>query len=382
MNLPKVVIDAGEDASGTLVTRLSGIRHAFQPIVDIHTGVVHAYEALLRGTMEGGYPTIASFFDAAYIRHELAEVELILASRAIETLGRLPGGGARRLFLNIDGRTLEDQSFRVDRLLKLAADNDLNPGALCIELSEQHKTAHSSSATMMVAALRAGQIRIALDDFGQGFSELTLLYAFQPEYVKIDRFFVADIARSPRKKLFVSTVVNLAHVLGAKVIAEGIETAEEHTACREIGCDLAQGYYIARPCLEVEQMPGAYRHVMTASSFDRRKRESDETIVRAEVNPVPPVDVDLGMKDVFDRFRRAPDQAYFPVLGHGGEPIGLLHERNLRSFVFSPTGRDILQNSFFAHKLFTFVTRCPIADISRRWRRFSRCMPTVARPRR
>ncbi len=364
MNLPKIAVGDVQDAGREGLPRLAGIRHAFQPIVDIHTGVVHAYEALIRGTAEAGFRSVFAYFDAAFESGEIVELELELARRAFEALHRLPFGASRRLFLNIDGRALEQPSFRVERILRLAEEAGVNPAAICIELSEQHKTAQSTSATMMVAALRAGQVKIALDDFGQGFSELTLLYAVQPEYVKIDRFFITDIASSARKKLFVSTVVNLAHVLGAKVIAEGIETAEEYLACREIGCDFAQGYFIARPSVDAEQLPTVYRHVMATSKRDRRNRNADEAIVRNEVNPIHPVIANASMNEVFERFRGAPDQAFFPVVDPNGEPLGLLHERNLRSFVFNPIGRDILANSFFNHRLMKFVMRCPIADVS------------------
>ncbi|SON56124.1 putative cyclic di-GMP phosphodiesterase YliE [Hartmannibacter diazotrophicus] len=364
MNVPHLTTEHSE--GGLLGPHLldQKLQHAFQPIVDIHTGVVHAHEALLRGTEDAGFSSIQAFFDASYQEGVLDNVELALARRALEKLERLPGSGMHRLFFNIDGRTLEHPSFRVDSLIKLLHDKGVEPNALCIEISEQHKTARSSSATMAIAALRANRVRIALDDFGQGFSELTLLYTFQPEYVKIDRFFVADIARSHRKKLFVSTIVNLAHVLGAKVIAEGVETAEELVACRQVGCDFAQGFFVARPAIQPELLSVEQRHVLKVSTQERRTRHADESSVRLELKPVEPILSNMPMAKVFERFRQAPDRPYFPVLNLDGEPEGLLHERDLRSYVFSPTGRDLLQNSNFANRLMAFITRCPIIEVT------------------
>lgn len=339
-----------------------GLSHAFQPIVDIHTGVVHAYEALLRGVERAGCEHIGSFFDRIDGAGRLAETELHLADAAMAQLATLPGRDAR-LFLNIDERTLEDPAFRPRDYVEAARRHDLQASSLCIEVLGRKRGALGSNAPMLIAALRASQVRLALDHFGHGCAELALLYALQPEYVKVDRFFVADIGRSNRKRLFLATVVNLAHAVGAKVIAEGVETADEHVACREIGCDLAQGYYIARPVPAAEATSAEFRHVLATSTRNRRTRNSDEPLIRSEIDVVPPIRTDQAISTVFDRFRSVPDRAYFPVVDSADVPVGLLHERNFRSFVFNPVGRDILQNDSLGYRIADFVTRCPTADI-------------------
>ncbi|MEM1398133.1 MAG: EAL domain-containing protein, partial [Pseudomonadota bacterium] len=94
---------------------------------------------------------------------------------------------------------------------------------------------------------RSFGFEFAVDDFGQGYSQLKSLYDYEPDILKIDRFFVKDIAHDTKKQLFVRTVVELAHAMGMLVVGEGIETQQELVACRKIGCDLLQGFYIARP---------------------------------------------------------------------------------------------------------------------------------------
>ena len=89
-------------------------------------------------------------------------------------------------------------------------------------------------------------VRVALDDFGTGYSSLSYLRRLPVDMVKIDRSFITDI-HEPKTRAIVAAVVNVAHVLGLGVTAEGIETPSQHEAIRAIGCDLAQGYHFAEP---------------------------------------------------------------------------------------------------------------------------------------
>jgi hypothetical protein len=100
-----------------------------------------------------------------------------------------------------------------------------------------------------------------LDDFGTGYSGLKTLYYLDPQYIKIDRFFITDILKDKKKKLFISNIINIAHQSGIKVLAEGVETLDELNVCRDIGCDLAQGYYIQKPVKSIGSLQFEYPHV-------------------------------------------------------------------------------------------------------------------------
>jgi EAL domain-containing protein (putative c-di-GMP-specific phosphodiesterase class I) len=90
-------------------------------------------------------------------------------------------------------------------------------------------------------------VRAIIDDFGTGYSSLSYLERFPVKYVKIDRSFVGGLGKEPGAAVLASGVISLAHALGLKVIAEGVETAEQFERLREMGCDLAQGFYLAEP---------------------------------------------------------------------------------------------------------------------------------------
>ena len=111
---------------------------------------------------------------------------------------------------------------------------------------------------MTIDQLAEMKVEIALDDFGIGTSGLHMLLMVDPDYVKIDRTFISDIANDTRKQAIVAKLCGLAHSLGFLTVAEGVETGSDFRMARDLGCDLAQGYGIARPTTEIRDLSLAY----------------------------------------------------------------------------------------------------------------------------
>ncbi len=305
------------------------ITHALQPIVDIHTGSVYAYEALIRGTEAAGFASIDDFFDASFAAGETLGTELALYELAFATTRRLPVDPSRKIFLNVDNRIFENPAFSPEQIAQVADRMGVSRSSVCLELSEKHEVFSSDKVVTVVQGLRAAGLKIAIDDFGQGFSELKTLYDATPEYVKIDRFFINGIAESARKRLFVSTMVNLAHVLGARVIAEGVETEQEFLTCRCVGCDFVQGWFVARPFRDPTSVPA--RYLLPGGSGDTHHLGlAMAHLVEAELSTVEPVSVNEDFGAVAARFRAAPDQASLVVTDDANEPLGIVLQRDFR----------------------------------------------------
>lgn len=222
------------------------LSYAFQPIRNIHNGDVFGYEALLRGHIEAGFASIGEVFDAAFANGRLHAVDLELRSRACAAFFGHLGANGPTLFFNLDNRILDSLDYRIGGTQTLLAQHRVPPGNLCFEISERHKI-DTHNATQTLSAYRRQGYRLAIDDFGAGYAGLALLYDQQPDILKVDRFFISDIPRDDKKRLFVTAMVELAHALDILVIAEGVETQDELEACRSVGCDLAQGWHIGMP---------------------------------------------------------------------------------------------------------------------------------------
>ncbi len=234
------------------------MEYALQPIVEIKTGRVAAVEALLRGHERAGFASIHELLDAAYADRALYRLDSRLRRQACEKFAACRRRPGVRLFYNLDPRVLEMPDYRTGYTAALAREFGIAPADFCLEISERHQLHSVEHATSILRRYQADGFRVALDDYGAGFSGLQLLYHAEPDYIKVDRFFISKIDSDTRKFVFIQHLVATARALGIQVIAEGVETAAELAACREIGCDFAQGYFIARPTTDLSVLRSTY----------------------------------------------------------------------------------------------------------------------------
>lgn len=363
--LPSVTIGRRNADSGTrfLASLRDHIEYAFQPIVNIRSGTCYGYEALLRGAETIGFKNIQQLFDHAYNEKLLHKADMLLREKAIAKFARLPGSAERKLFFNLDPRLLESPDYQPNQTLPIIERHGIDPRSVCFELTERHDTSKITDSMRMLRSYRTQSYLLAIDDFGTGFSGLKLLYDYQPDKVKIDRFFITGIERDPKKKLFVSTIVDLAHVLGIMVVAEGVETEAELITCRDIGCDLVQGYFVAHPTTDLARIQDQYEHVAQITLRDRRASRGAQSGERLAMEFIQPLTIDTDMKDVFETFRTNKQRTFFPVIDRQGEPIGIVREEALKDYIYSPYGRDLIHNKAYGKALKDFITHCPVADI-------------------
>jgi diguanylate cyclase (GGDEF)-like protein/PAS domain S-box-containing protein len=130
----------------------------------------------------------------------------------------------------------------------------LDPGSLVLEITESTLVEDIQSATVTLQRLRDLGVKLAVDDFGTGYSSLSYLKCFPVDFLKIDLSFVENLETDPADREIVSAVINLAHALGIKVTAEGVETAGQLAQLISMGCDMAQGFYFSEP-LPSEAIP-------------------------------------------------------------------------------------------------------------------------------
>lgn len=345
-------------------SRISRLDYALQPIVNIHTGLCYGVEALLRNIADGGFDTISEVFEAAHGDGMLHFVDLLLRKKAIEKFSRLGWTHQAKLFFNLDNRVLDSRHYRPGATLDILARFDLPQESLCFEISEKHELPDANEAVLALDAYRAQGFKIAVDDCGTGFSGLKLLYYTKPDFIKIDRFFIRDIARDPNKRVFVHSIVNIAHLMGSVVIAEGVETRQEYYSCRDIGCDLIQGYFVCAPQLSIDALHGRYDTIETLSVQDRRNHSNeDRRLIDMEIEYLEPVGSDCDVFEVFKRFSRKDGIGFFPVINANGEPLGVISEKSFKEYAYNPFGTDLLQNPAFGKRVDKFITRFPIADI-------------------
>lgn len=199
---------------------IPSLTHVFQPIVRFADGSLFGFEALLRGWEEAGFRNLSEVFDRAWEDRELYALDLALRAKAFRRLAEARHARAK-LFYNVDNRPLERPEYVLGTTPRLTAQAGLSASRIVFEVSEKHDPGDGSEFDGVLEFYKRRGFRVALDDFGSGYSGFKLLYRADPNYVKIDRYFIAGSAEDPRKATFLQKIVDMAHIMGIEVVAEG-----------------------------------------------------------------------------------------------------------------------------------------------------------------
>lgn len=346
-------------AASPLDAALDQIEYAFQPIVQMRTGRCHGFEALARGMDRTPFARVQTLLDSAAACGRLAEIEAALLAKAIGRFQAAPDAPQLRLFLNVDPRNLAPHGLGFSLPIRRSAGIEIT-----IEVTESRGMRPEVEAADAVEGVRRRGCRIALDDFGVGFGSLKLLYESRPDYVKVDRFFVAGIDRDLRKRSIVSYLVGYAHSLGILTIAEGIETKAEFYACRDLGCDFAQGYLIQRPSQDLALVTTHSAEVQALNAADRRQPAEDRQRLAELIDPLPPLRLDIRKDALLEYFGRQGSAAIAPIVDRHNIPVGLVRERDIKRFVYSRYGSELIRNDNVGSSIGDLVVPCPIADLN------------------
>ncbi len=228
----------------------------YQPKVNLRTGEVIGVEALIRWLHpQRGLLPPADFLPMIEDHPLAAELDQWVIANALQQIERWQKDGLSiTVSVNIGGRHLMRPYF-VQRLREaLAVHPGLKPNCLELELLETCAINDLNHVSQVIQECRSIGVECALDDFGSGYSSLTWLKKLQVKHIKIDQGFVHDMLESSDSLLILMGVVKLASAFDMKVIAEGVETAQHGAMLLQLGCELAQGYGIARP-MPADELP-------------------------------------------------------------------------------------------------------------------------------
>jgi len=223
----------------------------YQPIIDLEQHLLTGFEALVRWRHpQRGLVPPGDFIPIAEETGLIGPIGLWVLSEACRQ-GRawhtkFPGRPPVRMSVNLSGHQLTNPAL-VDQIRLTLAETELDPGSLTVEITEGAIVRDMAVGAAAMEKLRALGIQLNVDDFGTGYSSLSYLQNLPIDALKIDRSFVCRIGRDGKKSEIVHAIITLAHSLGMKVVAEGVETRDQLDALMALRCNSAQGFFFARP---------------------------------------------------------------------------------------------------------------------------------------
>ncbi len=321
--------------------RLSAL---FQPIITMKDGEFLGFEGLIRGPADSPLHSPLNLFGAAIQQGLSLEVEMLSRQIVLEAFARqrLPG----YLFLNISPETLNHPSFRNGQTLEFMRELKIDPAQVVIEITENQPTYDFDGMRSALLHYRAMGLKIAIDDLGAGFSSLRLWSELRPDFIKIDMHFIQGVDQDPIKLQFLKSIQQIAESCGTRVIAEGIETPGELRVIKDIGIELGQGYFIARPSYTPPLLASSETgSIIGSSSISVFPTEGTTKRLHMTahklLNYVEPVQLETTNGQVLDRFTNTPSLRTIPVVKNS-IPKGLINRYQFLDCFAKPFQRELM----------------------------------------
>ena len=280
------------------------LKAAFQPIIETRSGEVFGFEALARIPGSSCFNNIAELFPFAEKIGQLYPIETHCRRQAINSYPNVVQN-KEMLFLNINPQVLIDPEFASGHTRKLLSEKGLAPTDVVLEITERSAIEDFSTFRDALDHYRNQGYLIALDDVGAGYSSLQSVAELHPDFLKIDRSLIQGVNTDPIKWALLETFVTFSKRIGCRIIAEGVETAEEMRTVVQLGVDYVQGFFVARPTFERESINPAVMEILDPV---RRLKSIDQCPVLSMLEPIPLFDTNALVSSIETYFREHPNQ--------------------------------------------------------------------------
>ena len=337
--------------------------YAFQPIIYSHTGKIYAVEALVRGVQDvDGLNCIDDLFDKAFNDDFLYELDLQLREKAISKFSNIDIENLK-LFYNLDNRIIYNKKYSQGNTANILKKYNLDKNIICFELSEKGTAIEQNALSSMIQKYKESGYSIAIDDFGIGVSGLKLLYFSEANVIKLDRFFITNIDQDSKKKLFCSSIIEMAHIMGMLVIAEGIETIKEFYTCKDIGADFIQGYLAQHPTLNIKEIKNIYPDIVTLINEDKRAN-GNASIDNEFIEPIEALNINSSLYSLFVHFKEDTKNNFVPIVDEYENFLGIIYESDIKKISYSQYGLSLAQNMTYSSSLIKYIKPALNVEIS------------------
>lgn len=320
----------------------------FQPIVDFDGGTILGYEGLIRGPAGTPLEMPGALFAQALREGLSIRLEHAAAETCVAAFAALGCDG--KLFLNFSAEAIVSLGATRERTAALLGRHGMPIDRIVIELTEQCTIDNVAGFEPIVAALRETGAQFALDDYGTANASMNLWVRLQPDVVKIDRFFIDDIANDPLKFQAVRAMQHFAGASGARLVAEGIENEADLIVVRDMGIAFGQGYFFGKPAKEAQtRITEPAREALAAGHiavFPRATRRQlpgspPRGVAAAKMLvPAPALPRSATNNDVLELFNRLPTLHALAVV-ENDDPVALVNRRSFMDRYALPYHREL-----------------------------------------
>ncbi|RDS84952.1 GGDEF domain-containing protein [Dyella monticola] len=322
----------------------NGLAAVFQPLVRLDTMDVVAHEGLIRATKQLGNISTPELLNLARAEGRLGEFELTAARIVCNAFAAQNPRG--RLLVNLSAQAFMQGSIKPDELLAALGTGGVDLSRITVELTERDIVEEPARLAHALGYLRAHGVRFALDDFGNGHSNFEMWNEIHPEVVKIDRYLIHGLAKSAERMAIVRALCQVAETLGADLVGEGVEDADDLHMLRELGIPYAQGFLLGHPSpwtvdkIDDTVCTGLDATVIAVPPHPRGPVTQRPMHLGHLVIEAPALTARNTNSDVISIFLQLADLHALAVVEEG-RPIGLVNRRVFSERMAQPYTREL-----------------------------------------
>jgi len=289
----------------------------FQPIYDMGENTLFAYEALSRAPRNSPLHMPALMFSTAKKHERLFAMDSLCRKKAIQNFSKLDSNA--KLTLNVDPYSLVEFGSRKGMTVKFLDEAGIKRDRVILELTEYSKTNSYKKLRKAIDHYRGMGFSIAIDDLSAGYSNLRLMAEIEPEYLKLDKYFLSQAGAETVSLDFMKLIVEMADRISCKIIAEGIENEEQISVIRSLGIDFGQGYLLGHPAELLPIKPPEVLFLTNESGDDEALFDLPNIIAETgyvsaiRLSKVDSCAPDTPISSVLERFRKHPELQIIPV---------------------------------------------------------------------
>ncbi|MET3105643.1 diguanylate cyclase (GGDEF)-like protein [Oxalobacteraceae bacterium GrIS 2.11] len=326
----------------TRLLREREVSGLFQTVVNLQDAKIYGYEGLIRGPSDSPIHSPIHLFNCAREHGMLLETERLCRDVLGEQFFKL--GLSGKLFINVSPHLITGTIDEIERVANAVATAGLAPSNIVIELTESSPSIDYVGLRAALQRYRDLGYQVAIDDLGEGFSNMRMWSEIRPDFIKIDMHFIQGINLDPLKQQFVRSIKEIAEKSGAAVIAEGIETHSELAFVAKAGIEYGQGYFIARPVArplarlpaEVADFLLQLRSKKLVTMGNHCLPASAEKLSRK----IAAVSSGMTCNEIYDLFTTATELEVVPVV-ENGLPLGLITKSTVLGSFAKPYQREL-----------------------------------------
>lgn len=319
------------------IIRSNQLSSVFQPILDLRNASLFGYEALTRGPVNSLLHSPLNLFETASRHGLMAPLEF--SCREVACTRFVQFGAEGKLFLNVSPMSLVEKDYQEEMAERTLRELGLPAERIVIELSEQYPLDDYELMRRATDHFRNLGFQIAIDDLGAGYAGLRAWSELRPDYVKVDRHFIEQINEDPVKREFLRSIMEIAKEMNCKVVAEGIETADQLITVQSLGVHFGQGYFLGRP----ETIPvaaGVVLDKLAQVALPLRQPSRRSQSIAAMALNVPTIEPATPLDEVIDILHDNRQLSCLPVVEEG-VPLGMVQRQELLELYTARYSREL-----------------------------------------